>query len=243
MAESGFQPGNEFGKGRPLGSVNRRSEELRYRLKNRGDVDPADFCSSIVSSDKEPTELKLAAANYLLPYLYSKRGAMPPPRYVELEIDVNEFTHVSDAENFLAKIALLVARGHLDIQQGQELAGLVKLWIDSQYAKDELQYKISPPETRDTTIRVEGGLPQLPGTRIDMPVLDGHSVSEQLLSAPTDVVPPEDLPKEFPTPGELKAQGPHPLQKHHFAASPEETAHGKNSGNGQGRETQDGDPV
>ena len=131
MAESGFQPGNEFGKGRPLGSVNRRSEELRYRLKNRGDVDPADFCSSIVSSDKEPTELKLAAANYLLPYLYSKRGAMPPPRYVELEIDVNEFTHVSDAENFLAKIALLVARGHLDIQQGQELAGLVKLWIDS----------------------------------------------------------------------------------------------------------------
>ena len=55
MAESGFQPGNEFGKGRPLGSVNRRSEELRYRLKNRGDVDPADFCSSIVPSDKDPS--------------------------------------------------------------------------------------------------------------------------------------------------------------------------------------------
>ena len=78
-----------------------------------------------------------------------------------------------------------------------------------------------------------------------MPVLNGHAVSEQLLAAPTDVVPAagEEPGNEFPTPSELKAQDPHPLQKHHFAASPEETAHGKNSGNGQGRETQDGDPV
>src|SRR6516225_139616 len=161
-----FQPGNTISSGRPPGAANRRSEQLRIRLKDRGDVDPADYCSQIVSSPNEPTELKLAAANYLLPYLYSKRGAMPPPRYIELEVDVNEFQHVSDAENFLAKIALLVARGHLDIQSGQELSALVKAWIDTQYAKEELQFKISPPETRDTTIRIEGGLPALPGTNI-----------------------------------------------------------------------------
>jgi hypothetical protein len=223
--DSGFQPGNKEGKGRPVGVPNRRSFELEQRLRNRGDVDPAEFCSSIVSSPNEPTELKLAAANYLLPYLYSKRGAMPPPRYIDdLQIDVPEFTHVSDAENFLAKIALLVARGHLDIQQGQELSGLVKTWIDTQYAKDELNYKISPPETRDTTIRITGGLPALPGTRIDMPVLNGNAVSEQLLSAPTDVIPPDDgtnqaqetTANEFTPPGQAKAQGPHPLQKHHF---------------------------
>src|SRR6516162_1092452 len=189
MRDYHFQPGNTESTVRPPGSPNKRTNELRYRLQNRGDVDPADFCSSIVSSPNEPTELKLQAANFLLPYLYSKRGAMPPPRYVDLQLDVPEFTHVSDAENFLAKIALLVARGHLDIQSGQELSALVKTWIDTQYAKDELQFKINPPEQRDTTIHITGGLPQLPGTTITMPVLNGHAVQEQLLSAPTDVVP------------------------------------------------------
>jgi hypothetical protein len=219
-----FQPGNDYSTGRPVGSRNRRNDELMRRLKDRGDTDPAEYCSSIVSSQTEPTELKLMAANYLLPYLYSKRGAMPPPRYVDLQIDVNEFTHVSDAENFLAKIALLVARGHLDIQSAQELSALVKTWIDTQYQREELNYKISPPETRDTTIRIEGGLPALPGTNITMPVINGHSVSEQLPTAPTDVVPlsapgtnSTNDEGEPLTPVELKAQGPHPLQKYHFA--------------------------
>jgi hypothetical protein len=164
---------------------------------------------------------------------------------------VNEFQHVSDAENFLAKIALLTAKGHLDIQSAQELSALVKTWIDTQYAKEELQFKISPPETRDTTITVVGGLPPLPGTTITMPQLNGHVADARALAAPTDVVPPnsklptvsnlddgtnqvpEEPPTEFstPTPGELKAQGPHPLQKHHFDPEPEP---GKNSPNGGG---------
>ena len=235
-----FQPGNRESTGRPKGIPNKRSTELENRLRNRGDVDPADFLSSIVTSETEPKELKVTAANYLLPYLYSKRGALPPPRFIDdLQIDVNEFTHLSDAEAFLAKIALLTAKGHLDIQSAQELSALVKAWIDTQYAKEELQFKISPPETRDTTIRIEGGLPALPGTNISMPQLNGHIADARALAAPTDVVPPDpgtnqvpsSLPTEFnPTPGELKAQGPHPLQERHFRS--EEP--GKNSGNGGG---------
>jgi hypothetical protein len=150
--------------------------------------------------------------------------ATPTPRFVELQIDVPEFTNVSVAEDFLARILSLVARGHLDIQQGQELAALAKMYIDSQYARDELQFKINPPETRDTQIRIVGGLPGLPGTNITMPVLNGHAVQEQLLTAPTDVVPPEP-PNEFTpgelTPGECKAEGPHPLQEHHFKDPPD----------------------
>src|SRR5262245_27617779 len=210
------------GIGRPRGSRNKRNEEIFHRLEERGDKDPADFLSELVTNEQEPKELRLQAANFLMPYKYSKRGALPPARFIDnLQIDVPEFTHVSDAENFLAKIALLVARGHLDIQQGQELSGLVKTWIDTQYAKDELQFKINPPAERDQTIQITGGLPALPGTTITMPVLNGHAVSEPLLTAPTDVVPTvaatDGVPKEFPTPSELKAQGPHPLQKHHFA--------------------------
>jgi hypothetical protein len=91
--------------------------------------------------------------------------------------------------------------------------------------------KINPPETRDTSITISGGLPALPGTTITMPVTNGHAVKEQLLEAPKDVVPPaEEPPSEFPTPGEAKAIGPHPLQERHFR--PDEP--GKNSTNGGG---------
>ena len=216
--------------------------------------------STIQNDPNTDPSIRVAAASSLAPYMHPKLQSTPTPRFIDLQLDVPEFTHVSDAENFLAKIALLVARGHLDIQSGQELSGLVEAWIRTQYAKDELQFKLNPPEERDTVIKIEGGLPQLPGTSISMPVINGHSVSEQLLTAPTDVVPPKDPANEF-TPGEdpaneftpaqlpdtppsrLKAQGPHPLQKHHFAESADADQPGMNS-NGQGSpETKDGDPV
>jgi hypothetical protein len=139
----------------------------------------------------------------------------PEPHAIRMESNFSRCPHVSEGEAALAKIAVLVAQGHLDIQTAQELCGIIKIWIDTQYQKDELQFRLNPPETRDTTIRIEGGLPSLPGTNITMPVVNGHAVSEQLLTAPTDVVPPEP-PNEFPTPAELKAQGSHPLQEHHF---------------------------
>jgi hypothetical protein len=67
---------------------------------------------------------------------------------------------------------------------------LVKTWIDTQYSREELNYKISPPEERDTTIRIEGGLPQLPGTNITMPMLDGLATNgHAALAAPTDAGP------------------------------------------------------
>src|SRR5262249_37256568 len=52
-----------------------------------------------------------------------------------------EFTHLSDAEQFLAKVAALVAHGQLDFQAGQNLSALAKNWIDAQYAREELAIK------------------------------------------------------------------------------------------------------
>jgi hypothetical protein len=176
--------------------------------------------------------------------------ATPTPRFIDLQLEVPEFTHVSDAENFLAKIALLCARGHLDIQSAQELSGLVKTWIDSQYAKDELQFKINPPEQRDTTIQITGGLPALPGTNITMPVIGGKNSNGHALEPPSPVIVENDGMNSNPSPAEatdtppscLKAQGPHPLQEHHFAAPPEEAAQGKNSSTNGGQEPTDQGP-
>jgi len=183
------QSGNPHGYAGPR---ERRRKEVFEIIKNLGHKDALETLSYLQHNEQIEPGLRIAAAAALAPYCHPKMQATPTPRYIDVQLDVPEFTHVSDAENFLAKIALLVARGNLDIQSGQELSGLVKLWIDSQYQKDELQFKINPPEQRDVTIRVEGGLPPLPGCNVTMPVLDGHATNgngHAALAAPVDAVP------------------------------------------------------
>jgi len=188
---SGYEYG---GIGRPRGSRNKRNEEVWNRLESRGDLDPADLLSSIVTNNEEPKELRIQAAGLLMPYKYSKCGTAPVQVYIDVPLDTPEFTHLSDAEQFLAKVAALVARGELDIQTGVELSSLAKAWIDSQYAREELaikQYNAGSTE-HEQTIRIEGGLPALPGTNITMPMLDGHATNghgHAALGAPTDAVP------------------------------------------------------
>ena len=199
-----WEPGKSGNPNGYKGPRDRARREVFERIRGLEHLDALETLSTIQNDSSTDPAIRVAAASALAPYCHPKMQSTPTPRFIDLQLDVPEFTHVSDAENFLAKIALLVARGRLDIQQGQELAGLVKLWIDSQYAKDELAYKISPPETRDATIRIEGGLPALPGTNIMMPMLDGHATNGNghALAAPTDAVPAiEAAPK---------AQGPEP---------------------------------
>ena len=217
------QSGNPKGYAGPR---ERRRKEVFELIKGLGHKDALETLSYLQHNEQIEPVLRIAAASALAPYCHPKMQATPTPRFIELQLDVPEFTHVSEAEDFLAKIAIQVARGVLDIQQGQELSAMIKDWISIQYAKEELQFKISPPETRDTTITITGGLPALPGTNIrrdindERPLTNGHAL---------------EPPNEFPTPGEAKATGPHPLQEHHFEpvaadASPDEP--GKNSTNG-----------
>jgi len=178
------QSGNPHGYAGPR---ERRRKEVFEIIKGLGHKDALETLSYLQHNEQIEPGLRIAAAAALAPYCHPKMQATPTPRFVDLQIDIPEFTHVSDAEAFLAKIALLCARGHLDIQSAQELSGLVKLWIDSQYQREELNYKISPPETRDATIRIEGGLPALPGTNITMPTLEhGPVTNGRALEAPKE---------------------------------------------------------
>jgi hypothetical protein len=229
-----FQPGHTFSPGRRHGSRNKRTAEIFHRLESRGDIDPADLLSSIVTNPQEAQELRIQAAGLLMPYKYGKHGSIPPLRYIDEPVQLPEPQTIEQANRNIAYISNLKAQGLIDLDFANSLIADNTTIANNLIAEEELRFKINPPETRDTTIRIEGGLPALPGTNISMPVLNGHAVSEQLLSAPTDVVPPEP-PTEF-TPADLKAQGPHPLQRHHF----EEPR--TKSTNGQG-ENQGGEPV
>jgi hypothetical protein len=208
-----WEPGKSGNPNGYKGPRDRARREVFERIHGLEHLDALETLSTIQNDSNTDLSIRVAAASALAPYCHPKMQSTPTPRFIDLQIDVPEFTHVSDAENFLARIALLVAKGHLDIQSGQELSGLVKAWIDTQYAKDELQFKINPPEQRDQTIRISGGLPPLPGTNVTMPVLDHEPATNGHALEP---------PKEF-------------------IAGPEEP--GKNSGNGSAQEPKGGESI
>jgi hypothetical protein len=56
------------------------------RLAAAGHTDPAEYLASVVDDQKADANLRAAAANYLMPYKYSKRGLTSEPAplvYVE----------------------------------------------------------------------------------------------------------------------------------------------------------------
>jgi hypothetical protein len=56
------------------------------RLEAKGDLDPAEFLSSVVSDVNESKEFRISAAGQLMPYWYSKCGAQPVLLYIENDI-------------------------------------------------------------------------------------------------------------------------------------------------------------
>ena len=195
-----FQPGHNLSPGRRPGSRNKRTEEIFNRLEDRGDKDPADLLSEIVTSEKEPKELRVQAANFLMPYKSGKCGTIPAARFIPEPIEAPEFTHLSDAEAFLAKIAALVARGELDIQTGLELSSLAKAWIDAQYQREELQIKQfnSGTTEHEQVLTIRGGLPVMPGLEgVVMPAINSHPSNGHALAPPEPAVPAiKSVPKD-----------------------------------------------
>jgi hypothetical protein len=78
-----------------------------------------------------------------MPYKYSKRGTLQAPRYVEDAIAIPDFASIQDAQNFLADIARRSGAGELELQSALDISTLVKNWILSVTAQDELQLKIA----------------------------------------------------------------------------------------------------
>ena len=153
--------------GRPVGSRDKRTEAIWGALEARGDLDPADHLSSIVTNPNNSAELRAQAANFLMPYKYSKRGTLQAPRFVEDAIPVPDFANMQEAQNFLADIARRAGAGELELASANDISNLVKNWILSVTAQDELQLKIAKENPRGPQeIHIVGGLPELPGTSV-----------------------------------------------------------------------------
>jgi hypothetical protein len=179
---NGFKPGNDYSQGRPPGARNIRSTENRLKWEAKGYADPLDFFGSIMNDPEQPTETRLAAGNLATPYLHSKLGAIPiPPDPTFMEIKLKNPDPVSIAQ-CVENITLLTnakASGEVSIEHADSLIADQKVIL---YAMLDQQKQITAEGgPRETTIRIEGGLPLLPGTTIDMPDLtNGNAAGEPL---------------------------------------------------------------
>ena len=130
----------------------------------------------------------------LMPYKHSKIASVPAPRYVEEVVVVPDFPTIESAEDYLKQIPVLLGRGEIDSQTALELSTLVRNWILSIHARSELELKkISIDGPGEQVLRIEGGLPVMPGCEgVIMPQLDGRAATNghgHALAAPADAVP------------------------------------------------------
>ena len=148
-----------------------------------------------------------------MPYKYSKRGTLQAPRYVEDAISIPDFTNIQEAQNFLADIARRAGAGELELASANDISNLVKNWVLSVTAQDELQLKIAKEHPQGPQeIRIEGGLPELPGTNVIMPHINGASGQGTELNGKTIDLEKNSGSTELPAPDvtDQTSQDPQP---------------------------------
>jgi hypothetical protein len=201
----GFKSGEEWNgnaTGRKPGSRNKRTEELFSRLEARGDKDPADFLSAVVSNEQEPKELRVQAANMLLPYKYSKTQPSPALVYVEQEVQLphpSPRTITQSNENILY-LSGLKATGQIDLEWGNNLINDQRIVRDGLI--DDAKIIASGQDYRDQTIHITGGLPTMPGLEgLIMPQINGHTIeSVQAIDHQPSESVPNNTTSEDPKP-------------------------------------------
>jgi len=128
-------------------------------------------------------------------------------QYAHTPVEIPEFADIAHAESFQLDIVRREHTRQIDSKTAANIIARVQTWIHNKRADDELTIKrLNLPDTGPVSIRVEGGLPVLPGTEnLIMPhqrtgqllegrVLNGHvvdvSVIEHQPQAPDS--PPAD---------------------------------------------------
>ena len=179
--------------GRPTGSRNRRTTEILDLLDERQDRDPIDIASEFANNKELSPEQRAPYVKLVADYKHSKMGATIPRSYLTEPIEPpfvppKSFHEINQNKAYLDS---LWNSGRLD------LASYNRACVSQQeYANNlEAEFKLAAQGGGDATIRIEGGLPQLPGTNINMTnelTLDhnGHVVEHMPTETVQAVIPP-----------------------------------------------------
>jgi hypothetical protein len=158
--------------GRPPGRRNKNDATLREQLKARGDIDSADFLSSVVTDASNEKPLRVHAAGLLLPYQHAKVQSVPALVFVVEPVDLPHIrpTSIQQAIDNIAHLDSLFRAGTLDLVSHGTMVKAQESIIDG--------FKVIGEPDPNPVIRIEGGLPELPGTNIIMPLTNGHELLE-----------------------------------------------------------------
>jgi hypothetical protein len=199
ITSTAFKPGNDYGKGRPSGVPNLRSQENHLRWLAKAYIDPLDFYGQVISDPNLPVETRLAAGNLATPYLHSKLGAIPipaDPTFMEIKLKNPDPSSIDHCVENITLLTKAKASGECSIEHADSLIADQKVIL---YAMLDQQKQTTaeggPPQQ---TIKIEGGLPRLPGTNIDMPppasAMNGHAVDGPPTDDHTGPQPSNDEP-------------------------------------------------
>jgi hypothetical protein len=162
-------------------------------LRARGDIDSADFLSSVVTDKTEDKQLRVQAAAHLLPYQHAKVQPIPALVFVVEAVDLPYPEATASTQELRLNIV------HLDKLFREGVIDLVT-YNSTKSTQEKLLYTHIDEQKLltaqgggpDTTIRIEGGMPQLPGTTIIMPDLTNGNVAGEPLHM--NGHPPNDEP-------------------------------------------------
>jgi hypothetical protein len=127
---------------------------------------------AFAKSDKIQPSLRIVAASAA-----SKHEA----QFLYSPVQVPNFANIEEAEQFLLELSQQEANRQIDVRTAATISGRIKDWIYQKRSDLELEFRRLQADvtTGDQTIRIEGGLPVLPGTNVSMPqqdysLLNGH---------------------------------------------------------------------
>jgi hypothetical protein len=181
-----FRPGQSGNpEGRKHGTRNRKTlalaaapiEAETLKGKNgRKVVNALALLSSIALRSEVNLALRISAATALAPY----QNARKAHRYIDRGFDLPAPATVEEATQNIAQLGTLAAAGKIGLDEANDLIGYQRAYIEARVGLDiegqmlelrQIVEKLSS-SARPVDAVVIGGLGPLPGTRIEMPVLN-----------------------------------------------------------------------
>jgi len=129
------QSGNPAGRQR--GSRNRLTYTVLEAAgefekdEGKGAVDPLDLLQRVVSKRNVAIALRVQAAGMLAPYKHARKTA----RYISAPIDLPIPTTAAQAIANIAKIGELAAIGMISLDEANDLANVLKIFLDATVAQ------------------------------------------------------------------------------------------------------------
>ena len=168
-------------------------------LNARGDLDPLDYLSSLVTNPNTDAVLRAQAAQAIMPYRHSRMGNTPvPPEPVFFDPETEfhpphpEPRSVEEVNSNITYIHQLKLAGKLDQAWANDLINDQR--IIGNNLLDHAKLLLAQGGPTNQVIEIRGGLPELPGTDIILPNMNGAKTIDaqgNLIAQP----PPNPDPK------------------------------------------------